>query len=136
MSFQSNPELYWLVLAALATGLMWLPHILYIIGTQGLFTAVYDPVGQPDPVAPWANRAKRAHNNSVENLVIFTPLVILVTLLGKGTELTALAAMIFLLSRLAYFVVYTFAIPVLRVPLFLIGWACQMILGLAILGFI
>ncbi|MBC8219668.1 MAG: MAPEG family protein [Proteobacteria bacterium] len=57
----------------------------------------------PDPEyrlkAEWATRAKRPHNNAVENLVIFCSLVLTVVFLGKQNEITAMASMIFFICK-------------------------------------
>jgi len=134
MSLQNNPELYWLALVTLATALMWVPHILQIIVQEGLFKAVYDPSRATQHTAVWAQRARRAHWNAIENLAIFAPLAILLVMTETGTAATATAAMVFFFARVAHFVVYALAIPVLRVTLFLVGWACQMVLAFTALG--
>jgi len=134
MSLQTNPELFWLTLVTLATGLMWVPHILQLIAQEGLFQAIYDPSREMPHKVIWAQRARRAHENAVENLAIFAPLVILVAVAGSGTEQTALAAMIFFFARVGHFLAYAMAIPFARVLSFAIGWGCQMIFAFNLLG--
>jgi uncharacterized MAPEG superfamily protein len=41
---------------------------------------------------------------------------------------------VFFYTRLAHYVVYTAGIPVIRTLLFAVGWACQMMLALTLLG--
>ena len=134
MSLQNNPELYWLALVTLATAVMWVPHILQLIVQEGLFKAVYDPSREVQHSAVWAQRARRAHANAVENLCVFAPLALLLAVTGTGTAATATAAMIFFFARIGHFVVYALAVPVARVVLFLVGWACQMVLAFTALG--
>lgn len=134
MSLQNNPELYWLALVTLATGVLWVPHILQLIVQEGFFKALYDPSREAEHSAVWAQRARRAHGNAIENLAVFAPLAILIALTGTGSEATATAAMVFFFARVGHFVVYALAIPVARVALFLLGWACQMVLAFALLG--
>ena len=86
MSLQENPELYWLALSAVAVGLMWLPHILQLIIQEGLFQAVYDPAREAPHKAAWAQRARRAHWNAVENIAVFAPLAFLVAATGSGAR--------------------------------------------------
>ena len=62
----------------------------------------------------WAGRARRAHLNMVENMVLFVALVLLAAAAGKADAMTALGAMIFFWSRLAYAVIYLLGIPWLR----------------------
>ena len=66
--------------------------------------------------------------------MVFAPLVLVVTLTGTGTPLTATAAAAYLVLRLAHYLIHTAALPVLRTVVFLGGWACQMVLGLTVLG--
>ena len=76
----------------------------------------------------------QAHENAVENLVIFAPLVILIQMTGMNSKTTATACMIYFFTRLLHYVVFTLAAPLLRVITFLIGFAVQIILTLALLG--
>lgn len=128
------PELYWLTLTALATGLMWLPHILWLIRDQGLGPALMD--GEHDIIyrAPWAARARRAHLNAVENLAVFAALVAALTIAGLGDGLTAGAAALFFAARMAHFAVYVAGLPVVRTLLFALGVGCQLVIGLRVLG--
>ena len=76
----------------------------------------------------------QAHENAVENLVIFAPLVILIQMTGMNSKTTATACMIYFFTRLLHYIVFTLAAPLLRVITFLIGFAVQIILTLALLG--
>lgn len=134
MPLPLTPELYWLTLTCLMTGLFWVPYILQLILQLGPVRAIWDPTGAHPHDADWALRAKRAHYNAVENLVVFAPLVLVVTLTGMGTPLTATAAAAYLVLRLAHYLIHTAALPVIRTVVFLGGWACQMVLGLTVLG--
>ena len=62
----------------------------------------------------WAGRAKRAHLNMIENLVLFAALVLVAAISGKANATTAMGAVIFFWSRLAYAVIYVAGIPWLR----------------------
>ena len=76
----------------------------------------------------------QAHENAVENLVIFAPLVILIQMTGMNSKTTATSCRIYFFTRLLHYVVFTLAAPLLRVITFLIGFAVQIILTLALLG--
>jgi uncharacterized MAPEG superfamily protein len=121
-----TPELTWLTATALITALMWVPYILVLIAQMGLVGALTE--------TRWARRAKRAHTNAVENLVVFAPLAIAVHVTGTSTAMTATVCAVFFYTRLAHYVVYAAGIPVIRTLLFAVGWACQMILALTLLG--
>ena len=129
-----SPELYWLVLTTVMTGLFWIPYLLERINSHGLGNAVWDPLGTTDTDAPWARRMMRAHRNAVENLVIFAPLALTVHVTGSGTAATATACLVYFGARATHYVVYTLAVPVLRVVAFAVGVGAQMVLALNLLG--
>jgi uncharacterized MAPEG superfamily protein len=77
----------------------------------------------PFELPAWAARAKRAHLNLLENLLPFAALVLVANVSGKANAMTALGATIFFWSRLAYAIVYTAGIKVVRTIIFFIGSA-------------
>jgi len=121
-------ELYWLSLTLAVTALLAFPYVLNRIAVRGLVGAMSNPAPDDIPLAPWAQRAQRAHTNAIENLVIFAPAVLAIQLLNRGDSLTAMACALFFFARLVHYVVYTAGIPVLRTLAFFGGWA-----GIAIL---
>ncbi len=131
-----STELYWLCISLLFTAIMWLPYIINRMIEMGLWTALYNP--QPDirPKAQWAERMMRAHENAVENLVIFAPLVILIEITQQHSTLSAFAVIFYFYARLVHFIAFTFAIPLIRVPAFVCGFAAQLLLGLSLLNFL
>ena len=66
------------------------------------------------PLEGWAGRARRAHLNMLENLVLFAALVLVAHAAGKTNATTALGAQLFFWARLAYAVIYIIGIPWLR----------------------
>jgi uncharacterized MAPEG superfamily protein len=136
MPLTIGPELHWLILTLVLTSLLWVPYILQLILQLGPVAAIWDPTGAHPHEADWALRAKRAHSNAVENLVVFAPLVILVALTAKGDALTAGAAALYFWARLAQYLVHVLAVPVVRTVLFLIGFGCQMTMALRLLGWV
>lgn len=129
-----SPEVHWLVLSLLITAFYWVPYILNMLARAGVWGALSSSSPWTIELADWATRARRAHANQVENLVIFAPLAILVPLTGSSTENTALAAMIFFVARLVHFVVYILGIPVVRTLAFAVGALCTLYLALVLLG--
>lgn len=136
MTTPASPELLYGTLSAIFTALIWIPIIVNRLIEMGPWKALKNP--QPDvrPRADWAYRLANAHRNAIENLVVFAPLAIIVHVLGLGTALTATASAAFLYARIAHAVIYAFGIPLLRTIAFVIGFACEMILGLRILGWV
>lgn len=127
-------ELYWLTLTAIMTALFWLPYVLNRIKVRGLVGAMGNSTATSLPHSDWAERAIAAHKNAIENLAIFAALVLVAHAAGISTSLTDGAAMVYFFARLAHFVIQTAGIPVLRTLVFAIAWACQMAIGLSILG--
>ena len=79
----------------------------------------------------WAGRAKRAHLNMIENLVLFAALVLIAAVSGKANAITAMGAMIFFWGRLAYAVIYVAGIPWLRT----LAWFISVI-GMAMIAWV
>jgi uncharacterized MAPEG superfamily protein len=129
-------ELYWLTLTILMTGLMWLPYILNRMLEQGIGLAMWDPQGETKTQITWAERMMRAHQNAVENLAIFAPLVLTLHVTHLNNELTALACMIYFYSRLTHFIVFSFGIPLIRVLTFMVNVAAQLVLAFTLLGIV
>jgi uncharacterized MAPEG superfamily protein len=116
-------ELYSLTLISTATALMWVPYVTARMTTFGVTRAIGVP-GPDYPVdAPWADRARRAHLNAIENLAVFAPLILVCAILELSTKVTVLSAQIYVVARLAHYVIYVAGIPALRTAAFLAG-AC------------
>ncbi len=75
-----------------------------------------------EPLPKWAERARRAHRNAVENLAPFAALVIAAHLTGSANEATAAASAVFFWSRVAHYPIYIANIPFGRTATFAIGW--------------
>ena len=66
------------------------------------------------PIKGWAGRAKRAHGNMLENIVLFAAVVLVAQVAGKTNATTALGAQVFFWGRVAYAGVYLAGVPWLR----------------------
>jgi uncharacterized MAPEG superfamily protein len=129
-----SPELYWLTATIIMTALFWVPYILDRIAEYGIKQALWDPVGLSNTKSAWAIRMIRAHENAIENLALFAPLVLALHVTGQESSVTALACMVYFFARAGHFLVFTLGIPVLRIVFFLAGVACQMVLAVTLLG--
>lgn len=129
-----SEDLYWLVLTLMMTSLFWMPYIINRMLEQGILKALWDPMGDTHTDKSWANRMMQAHNNAVENLMIFAPLVILIQITGMNSAVTSVACMIYFYARLIHYVAFSFAVPVLRVLTFLTGFGVQLFLAITLLG--
>jgi uncharacterized MAPEG superfamily protein len=120
-----SPELRYLALSALLTGLLWVPYILNEIMVRGLADAAGYPEN-PKPLAKWAQRLKAAHYNAVENLVVFAALVLVAVVGGLHDPAVATAACVYFWARAVHAVAYTLAVPWVRTLSFVVGFAMQM----------
>ncbi|MFK5983962.1 MAG: MAPEG family protein [Pseudomonadota bacterium] len=126
-------ELYWLVLSIILTSILWIPYIINRLLEQGILNGLWDPDGETKTEVSWAKRLMNAHVNSVENLVVFAPLVIIAHILSINTELTEAAVTIYFFSRLLHAILFTLRVPVLRILAFLGGFFAQMIMLITLL---
>ena len=127
-----TPELFWLTLTVILTGLLWVPYILNRVVVRGLGGSMANPVPGAKAHAPWATRLMFAHDNAVENLVIFAPLVLILAQVDYSSKSTVWACAIYFWARVAHLVVYTMGLPVFRTLAFTIGFVAQVVLALAI----
>jgi uncharacterized MAPEG superfamily protein len=125
-------ELLYLTLVTVLTGLLWVPYILDRIATRGLLDAVGYPAS-PKPQSAWAVRLMRAHDNAVENLVVFAALVLVANAVGVSNGVVAGAAVVYFWARLVHAVAYTFGVPWLRTLAFVVGFVAQAAIALQIL---
>ncbi|MFK3822196.1 MAPEG family protein [Pseudomonas yamanorum] len=128
-----TPELVSLGIIALATSLMWVPYVLARINTRGLVTTLGNPGPSVTPDPLWAQRARMAHANAIENLAVFAPLVLILATLGISTPNTVFAAKLFIGARLVHYVVYVAGVPVIRTAAFIVGFAATLMLASAFL---
>jgi uncharacterized MAPEG superfamily protein len=129
-----TPELFWLTWTVILTGLLWIPYILNRIMVRGLFGAMANPARDDRPHAAWATRLMFAHDNAVENLVVFASLILILNAIDYSTKSTVYASAIYFWARLAHIVVYTLGLPVFRTLVFTVAFLAQVVLALAIFG--
>ena len=127
-------ELFWLTLTVLMTGCFWLVYVLDRFAVRGIVPTLTDTMPEGGGLhSIWARRAIRAHQNAVENLVIFAPAVLVANAMNISTPATRAAVIVYFFARLAHFIVYSAGIPVARTLAFAVGWAAQIVILLAIL---
>jgi len=128
-------EIFWLTVTVAMTGLFWLPYIINRLYEEGVGRAIWNPNADPGPEALWAQRMMAAHENAVENLVIFVPLVLTVQILAINNDKTAMACVMYFSARFVHYLVFSFGVPVMRVATFSIGVVAQFILIFEILSY-
>jgi uncharacterized MAPEG superfamily protein len=62
---------------------------------------------------------------------VFAPLVLVGAITNVSTKATVLSAQIYVIARLAHYVIYAAGIPVLRTLAFLIGACATVIIGVS-----
>ncbi len=121
-------------MTATLTALLWVPYILNIIMNNRLSDAVGYPA-QPLKMAAWAERLKKAHYNSVENLVVFAALILVANAAGISNAATVCAAAVFFWARAVYVLVYTAGVPWLRTLSFAVSWGAMLCIIWQVLAF-
>jgi uncharacterized MAPEG superfamily protein len=71
----------------------------------------------------WAGRARRAHQNMIENLPLFIALVLIAGAAQVSNATTLLGAQLFFWGRLAHAVIYVAGVPWLRT----LAWAVSVV---------
>ena len=127
-----KPEIFWLAVTAMMTGLLFLPYIIDRIRVRGLIGAMQNPRPDDTPQSAWAQRAMRAHTNAVENLVVFAALVTAAQFAGVSDHLTILGCQLYFWARLAHYIIYTAGIPVLRTLSFVVGVVGELLIAIAL----
>jgi uncharacterized MAPEG superfamily protein len=126
-------ELFYLTLATVLTGLLWLPYILDRVAVRGLGDAVGYP-DNPKPQSAWAQRLMKAHANAVENLVVFAALVLVAHAAGISNAIVAAASVVYFWARVIHAVAYTFGVPWVRTLAFAVGFFAQAAIAWQILA--
>lgn len=121
-------ELTMLFWASILTFVQVVVAVLFAIGQFGL-PEVAGNRADLGTLNDMAGRAKRAHANMLESLVLFAVLVLIVQIAGLSSDLTVLGAQIFVGARLVYAIVYLVGVPWLRTGVWSISVA-----GLAIMA--
>ena len=134
-----TPELTALALAGLLQVvqyvLMAVPANLELGVAKTLSPRDPDRLGKPlvEQVSPRTGRLIRALDNHFEGLILFTLAVVVVTLSGKSTALTAVCAWTYLAARTAYVPAYAFGLSPWRSLIWFAGFAATTLMLLATL---
>lgn len=126
-------ELTYLVWSALLAIVQLLIASAGTLSRVGLDTAVGNREDMPASLPGWVGRARRAHANLLENLVVFAILVIAAHLADRNNDMTALGALIFFWARLAFVVAYVLGITWVRSILWFAGFAGMILIALQLI---
>jgi uncharacterized MAPEG superfamily protein len=104
-------------------GLTFVQMLVALVGAI-LYLGIPKAAGNRERIAElpgWPGRARRAHLNMIENMVLFAPLIIAADIVGRDNGMTQLGAELFFWARLAYAVIYLVGIAYLRTLAWLVS---------------
>lgn len=117
-------DLLYVAYTAMLTAALWIPYIVCQVMTNGRLKAANYVDPTPRPVPDWGKRANRAHINAVESFAPFAALVIILHLLGKSGETSAMWAAGFFWLRVAHAIVFWMGVALVRTLVFTAGFIC------------
>jgi len=127
MELTMTTDLKMLLAVSILSIFQWMPYFMAYIKHWGIAGIVSNRENMP-ALPAWANRALDAQGNLNENLVHFAAIVLIVHVVGASNEMTALGATIFLIARLAYWVIYIAGIVWLRTVAWMVAFLGEMLI--------
>ncbi|TAJ97108.1 MAG: MAPEG family protein [Reyranella sp.] len=127
-----SPDLKYLLFSVILTFVQMLVAAMGANQAVGLPTLAGNREGLPE-IKGWAGRAKRAHLNMIENMVLFAALVLIAVAAGKANAMTAMGAAIFFWGRVAYAVIYVAGIAWLRTAAWFVSVIGMVLIALELL---
>lgn len=125
-------ELQYLGGAAILTLVLRVPWMVDKVRVRGLRKVTGYPQDS-EPLSGWGHRAWIAHEDAVQNLVVFGALVVVLHLGGESNAWTRGAAALYFWARLAHALVYLLAVPRAKTVAFLGGFLAQLLLAWQVL---
>ena len=118
-------ELFYLLLAAILTGVLWIPVVIGYGLSRGPLKPYDYKVASTSPLPAWVNRANRAHMNAVENFAAFAAVVLIAHAIEVSTSVTEISAAVFFYARAAHAVIHIsgFGLFMARTVIFTVAWA-------------
>lgn len=113
-------ELNLLLWSAAVALILAIVSVLGAMPEVGLKTLAGNRENLPE-IPGWGGRARRAHRNMLESLVLFAILVLTAKSLGISTPQTALGAELFFWGRVAHAAIYITGLPWIRTAAWLVS---------------
>jgi len=128
-------ELFYLLLTALLTGVLWIPVVIGYVSSRGPLKPADYKVAPTSPLPEWVNRANRAHMNAVETIASFASVVLIAKAVGVSTSITAISAAVFFYARAAHAVLHIsgFSLFMARTVAFTVAWLAFMTFAVELL---
>jgi uncharacterized MAPEG superfamily protein len=121
-------DLQWLAATILLTVLGAFPYVLERMLKIGLVGTLGNPgAGDNAKMAAWAQRARSAHANAVENLVAFAPALVAAHLHNPQATSLATAAQVYFIARFTHYVVYAAGLPLVRTLAYFAGLGATLV---------
>ncbi|MGZ5204393.1 MAG: MAPEG family protein [Caldimonas sp.] len=119
-----KPELFYLLLTAILTGVLWIPVVIGYVRSRGPLTPADYKAAPTAPLPDWVNRANRAHMNAVENIGPFAAVVLIAQATGVSTPTTVACAAVYFYARLAHALIHIsgFGLLMARTVMFTVAW--------------
>lgn len=111
-----TPELTHLVYSIILTFIIILIPATLSILSNGLLAQAGPRDSLPEP-SVFTKRAVRLRNNMLENMILFTGIILVANAAGVSTPMTVLGAQIFFIARVLHAGIYLAGVPLVR-PLF------------------
>jgi len=130
-----NTELFYLLLTAILTGVLWIPVVIGYTSTRGLPTPPTYKTAPISSLPDWVNRANRAHLNAVENFAQFAAVVLIAHAMGVSNSVTATCAAVYFYARLVHALIHIsgFSMLMARTVVFTVGWIAFITLAVEVL---
>ena len=128
-------ELFYLLLTAILTGVLWIPVVIGYAKTRGPLKPEDYKVPPTSPLPHWVVRANRAHINAVENLAPFAVVVLIANATNVSTSTTVACAAIYFYARLLHAIVHIsgFSQFMARTILFTVAWLAFIVYAVVLL---
>ena len=117
-------ELFYLLLTAVLTGVLWIPVVTGYVLSRGPLKPSDYKVAPTSSLPDWVNRANRAHINAVENFATFAAVVLIAHAVGVSTSITEISAAVYFYARAAHAVIHIsgFGLFMARTVMFTVAW--------------
>lgn len=130
-------ELFWLALTATTIAFFWMPYGLNGMIINGPLAYMKKSSDQFSSTPQWVIRAKSAHSIAVENLIIFSILIIIAYLSNISNNITIGASILYYFGMVFHYIFLTLGIPYLRSAAFLVaGFGAEIALALTLFNII
>jgi uncharacterized MAPEG superfamily protein len=128
-------ELFYLLLTALLTGVLWIPVVIGYVSVRGVPTPADYRVAPTSALPDWVNRANRAHLNAVENFAPFAAVVLIAHAMGVSSAVTQSCAAVYFYARAAHAVIHIsgFGLLMARTVAFTVAWVAFIVFAVVLL---